>query len=139
MKKGIVEMADLVVVNKADGDLLPVARHTKVDYMHALQLQARQPDEWKPTVRRQLTFGCMLLWKTGFVVRYCLCTMDLPETSTLACGAQARMRSSHLLRVVAGSPLLECGCGEDQAVAKGKCCTLRRVFNWNSRFNDKVP
>jgi len=38
IKKGVVELADLVVVNKADGDLLPAARRTKTDYMHALQL-----------------------------------------------------------------------------------------------------
>ena len=32
-KKGIVEAADMIIVNKADGKLLPVARHTKADYV----------------------------------------------------------------------------------------------------------
>jgi len=31
-KKGIVEAADAILVNKADGDLLPTARNTKADY-----------------------------------------------------------------------------------------------------------
>jgi len=31
-KKGIVEAADIILVNKADGDLLPLARSTKSDY-----------------------------------------------------------------------------------------------------------
>jgi LAO/AO transport system kinase len=38
IKKGIVELADLVVVNKADGDLAATARHTVADYRHALTL-----------------------------------------------------------------------------------------------------
>ena len=38
VKRGIVELADLAVVNKADGALLPVARHTAADYGHALHL-----------------------------------------------------------------------------------------------------
>lgn len=38
VKRGIVELADLVVVNKADGALLDLARHTASDYSHALHL-----------------------------------------------------------------------------------------------------
>jgi LAO/AO transport system kinase len=38
VKRGIVELADLIVVNKADGDLLDAARHTAADYAHALHL-----------------------------------------------------------------------------------------------------
>jgi LAO/AO transport system kinase len=38
VKRGIVELADLVVVNKADGDLVDLARHTAADYAHALHL-----------------------------------------------------------------------------------------------------
>ena len=50
MKKGIIELADIVVVNKADGALLPSARHTFSDYRHAVQLMARGPDAWRPEV-----------------------------------------------------------------------------------------
>jgi LAO/AO transport system kinase len=38
VKRGIVELADLIVVNKADGELLDLARHTAADYAHALHL-----------------------------------------------------------------------------------------------------
>jgi LAO/AO transport system kinase len=38
VKRGIVELADLVVVNKADGALLDLAQHTASDYAHALHL-----------------------------------------------------------------------------------------------------
>ena len=38
LKRGIVELADLVLVNKADGDLEPAARRAAADYAHALAL-----------------------------------------------------------------------------------------------------
>jgi GTPase len=38
IKKGIVELADLIVVNKADGDLKPAALRAVADYRHALRL-----------------------------------------------------------------------------------------------------
>jgi LAO/AO transport system kinase len=38
VKRGIVELADVVVVNKADGALADLARHTAADYTHALHL-----------------------------------------------------------------------------------------------------
>ena len=38
IKRGIMELADLVVVTKADGDLAATARHTAADYRHALEL-----------------------------------------------------------------------------------------------------
>eukprot|EP00937_MAST-01D_sp_MAST-1D-sp2_P004439 g4439.t1 len=51
VKKGIMELADLVVVNKADGDLLPAARHAAVDLKHAMQLLRRREPAWRPRVR----------------------------------------------------------------------------------------
>ncbi len=38
VKRGIMELADLIVVNKADGDLLPAAQRTAGDYAGALRL-----------------------------------------------------------------------------------------------------
>lgn len=38
IKRGIMELADLVAVNKADGELATAARHTAADYRHALHL-----------------------------------------------------------------------------------------------------
>jgi LAO/AO transport system kinase len=50
VKRGIVELADLVVVNKADGALVDLARHTAADYGHALQLFRPRTDGWTPRV-----------------------------------------------------------------------------------------
>ena len=44
VKRGIVELADLLVVNKADGDLADLARHTAADYGHALHLVRANDD-----------------------------------------------------------------------------------------------
>jgi GTPase len=38
IKKGIIELADLVVVNKADGDLKPAALRALADFRHALRI-----------------------------------------------------------------------------------------------------
>ncbi len=50
IKRGIMELADLVLVNKADGDLTSIANQTVSDYRGALQfMQARTPG-WTPKV-----------------------------------------------------------------------------------------
>ncbi len=50
VKRGILELSDLVVVHKADGDLENQARQTAVDYRRALHLvQSRVPD-WQTPV-----------------------------------------------------------------------------------------
>jgi len=50
IKRGIVELADLVVVNKADGDLAAVASATASDYAAALHLLRPRSDSWAPRV-----------------------------------------------------------------------------------------
>ncbi len=50
IKRGIVELADLILVHKADGDALPTARRTKDDYRRAVHLQPARADGWSPTV-----------------------------------------------------------------------------------------
>ncbi|MGI9484298.1 MAG: methylmalonyl Co-A mutase-associated GTPase MeaB [Geminicoccaceae bacterium] len=50
IKRGIVELADLVVVNKADGDLLAEAGRVRADYQAALQLLRPLSSAWTPEV-----------------------------------------------------------------------------------------
>ena len=50
IKRGITEMADIVVVTKADGDLAASARHVAAEYQRALMLLRHQHEEWEPTV-----------------------------------------------------------------------------------------
>lgn len=50
IKKGIVELADLIVVNKADGDLAAAARHAVAEYRHALTLLRPAQRGWRVPV-----------------------------------------------------------------------------------------
>lgn len=45
VKRGIMEMADIILVNKADGDLKPIARRTCADYSGALRLMRKRPQD----------------------------------------------------------------------------------------------
>jgi LAO/AO transport system kinase len=60
LKRGIMELADLVVVNKADGDLAATAAHTAADYAAALHLVRPRSAAWTPRV-----LTCSALTGTG--------------------------------------------------------------------------
>lgn len=45
VKRGIMEMADIILVNKADGDLKAAALRTMADYAGALRLLRRRPQD----------------------------------------------------------------------------------------------
>lgn len=50
IKKGIMEMADTILITKADGDNLKRAREAQADYQHALNLFSENQSGWKPNV-----------------------------------------------------------------------------------------
>ncbi|XP_067848424.1 methylmalonic aciduria type A protein, mitochondrial isoform X1 [Heptranchias perlo] len=52
IKRGIIEMADLVVITKADGDFLVPARRIQAEYTSALKLLRNRSKSWKPKVMR---------------------------------------------------------------------------------------
>jgi LAO/AO transport system kinase len=86
VKRGIVELADLLVVNKADGDLVDLARHTAADYAHALHL-VRSGDDG--AVERVRTCSALLgegideLWGTvGELVQVARASGELAERRT---------------------------------------------------------
>ena len=51
VKRGIVELADVVVVNKADGDLAAAAERSAADYANALHLLRPRTEGWEVRVR----------------------------------------------------------------------------------------
>jgi LAO/AO transport system kinase len=51
IKRGIVELADLVLVNKADGELAAAAHRTAADYASAIRLIRQPYAEWLVPVR----------------------------------------------------------------------------------------
>ena len=50
IKRGIVELADLLLVNKADGDMLAVAQRAIADYRNALHLLHPRSEHWQVPV-----------------------------------------------------------------------------------------
>ena len=59
IKKGAVELADMVIVNKSDGDKIPIAKRTKLDYQQAIRILG-QSNKFKEKV-----YLCSALEKTG--------------------------------------------------------------------------
>ncbi len=51
IKKGIMEMAHAVVINKADGDNVKAAKRAKVEYQNALHLFPPDDSGWYPQVK----------------------------------------------------------------------------------------
>jgi LAO/AO transport system kinase len=51
IKRGVVELADLVLVNKADGDLTAAAQRSAADYGNAVRLLRPSLPEWEVPVR----------------------------------------------------------------------------------------
>jgi LAO/AO transport system kinase len=86
VKRGIVELADLVVVNKADGDLEAAARRTASDYANALHI-VRPGDGWTPRV-----LVCSAL--TGRGVDKVWTAVEEHRRATGASGERERRRSA---------------------------------------------
>jgi LAO/AO transport system kinase len=57
MKKGIMELSDLVIVNKADGALLDSARYAQIEYTSALKFVKAISSNWNPKVIRVSSMG----------------------------------------------------------------------------------
>ncbi len=67
IKRGIMEMADAITINKADGDNVDRAEMARVQYMNALQLFPPTESAWKPKVLTCSAFkkiGLDKIWKT---------------------------------------------------------------------------
>ncbi|MCZ6785515.1 MAG: methylmalonyl Co-A mutase-associated GTPase MeaB, partial [Proteobacteria bacterium] len=67
IKKGVLELADALVVNKADGDLQAAAERTRQEYQNALELIRPSSPSWTP--RTQLASstqdeGIDRVWQT---------------------------------------------------------------------------
>src|SRR4051812_15800662 len=50
IKKGLVELADMIVVNKADGDNIKRARLAAAEYRGALHILSPRSEHWQPPV-----------------------------------------------------------------------------------------
>ncbi|GAB5414432.1 MAG: methylmalonyl Co-A mutase-associated GTPase MeaB [Congregibacter sp.] len=75
IKKGIVELADAIVINKSDGDSARIASSTQSQYQSAMSL-LRNDAHWEPQVLR-----CSALEKTG-IDEVWACVVDYVERTS---------------------------------------------------------
>lgn len=75
IKRGIMELADLILVNKADGELLPAARRAAADYRLALGLLQPRSKNWRVPVQLCSAItgaGIAQVWETVGAYRQAL-------------------------------------------------------------------
>lgn len=98
IKKGIIELADAVVINKADGDLLRQAERTRGHYQSALDLLGRR-SAWTPRV-----LTCSALDHTGIDAIWALVQTfrDQAQASGAFEDRRARQRLEWLEQLILG-------------------------------------
>ncbi|MEY2670772.1 MAG: hypothetical protein RLZZ577_1088 [Bacteroidota bacterium] len=77
IKRGIMEMADAIIINKADGDNIKKAQFTKVEFNRALHLFPAKKSGWIPT-----TATCSALTSEGIPEVWNTITEFLKVTQT---------------------------------------------------------
>ena len=75
IKRGIIEMADAIIINKADGDNLKAAKSARVEFNRALHLYPEKDSGWSPKVSL-----CSALKQTGITEVWDLITAYLNTT-----------------------------------------------------------
>lgn len=66
LKKGIMELVDLIIINKADGELVSSAHHVQSEYISALKFVRRRFKSWKTSVfcvSSKTRYGIEKLWE----------------------------------------------------------------------------
>ena len=90
IKKGILELADAIMINKADGESESLARKTKLHYQSAMSLLASN-DFWKPEVHT-----CSALERQG--IEECWSMMARFHRESKDCHAYDRKRAEQNLQ-----------------------------------------
>jgi len=91
IKKGVVELADTLVVNKADGEMKTVAERTRADYGGALELIRPSSDAWRP---RAMTVSALESSITNSCRRTGNSTSEDAGSPAPGCGSCWRMEST---------------------------------------------
>lgn len=97
IKKGVLELADLVVVNKADGEHAKTARKALREYKSALHIVADHESQWQPKVLTASALekvGMAEIWQD--VSRYQAIMTKSGAFATKRQGQQVRWMWSHI-------------------------------------------
>jgi LAO/AO transport system kinase len=91
IKKGVAELADLVAVNKADGDNIKRATAAAAEYRAALRILTPRSPDWTPPV---VTYSAL----TGDGIAKLLCVVTEHRAKLIATGIFARRRSEQQVK-----------------------------------------
>jgi LAO/AO transport system kinase len=89
LKRGIVELADVIVVTKADGDLADAAKHAEADYRHATRFLRPKDGVSQPQVLRASSVTGDGIGETWAAVRARMEALTTHETLTTRRAGQA--------------------------------------------------
>ena len=126
MKRGIVELADLVLVNKADGELKAAVARTAAQYANALRMVRGRSSRWKVPVElcSALTGdGVPEVWE--IIQRYCGVMGEAGDLQTRRAGQATRQfwaeASTSLVAMLKRDADIGARCAAiEQAVASGQ-------------------
>ncbi len=90
IKRGIVEMADLLVVNKSDGDRVRLANQARAHYLNALHLFPAKESGWTPRV-----LACSATEKSGLAEVWQALVEFQTHTRSNGFFAENRRRQAH--------------------------------------------
>merc|ERR1712130_896529 len=91
IKKGVVELADVLAVTKADGELLNAAKNARNEYANALTLLRPKSDFWVPKVVESSSV-------TAGGLESLLDTLEAFEKAARASGGLVRKREGQAVR-----------------------------------------
>ena len=107
-KKGIMEVADIIVVHKADGNMLPLARHSKADYSGSIEYIRNKKHMIATNFKRKVVMassktgdgieGLMRLIDDYYDLVTCTTISNSITGSTTGSGSRASMKHSSLLQ-----------------------------------------
>ncbi|MDC7999297.1 methylmalonyl Co-A mutase-associated GTPase MeaB [Gilvibacter sediminis] len=90
IKRGIIEMADAIVINKADGENEKAARLAKAEFNRALHLYPEKENGWTPK-----TLTCSAIENKGIDAIYQLIQKFTEQTQESGSFAQKRHQQEH--------------------------------------------
>ena len=133
IKKGVIEIADMIAINKADGDNAPRATRAAADYRHALHILTPASPNWQPpvlTISGLANLGLEELWSQINQHRERLTASGefMARRQTQAVTWMHDMLSDRLLRVLKSNPQVAAAMpGLEADVRAGRLLPTRAV------------
>jgi LAO/AO transport system kinase len=135
IKRGVMELADLVLVTKADGDLLPAARRAVADYHAALHLMRPKHDGLAPKVMAVSSLEGEGIAQAWDEMRRVHAAIDLDRLRA----EQSRRWFWSEVQMLIGEAVMREAAGLEDAVARGQALPYAAAREAISKFTMAAP